>query len=156
MSISHPRGTSNSNDRGNHTSRRRRRIWLICAWGDGTRVPCAFCGVQLDVDTVTVDRIIPGILEGRYDRGNIRPSCLSCNSIEGNRLRWLLGIGADFFGRSFPDTGIHHVHRRARLSVGQTATIQYLLADGRLSQARIAREVGCSVDSVRRTERTSR
>lgn len=156
MSVSHPRGTSNSNDRGGSHSRRRRRIWLIAAWGDGTHVLCVFCGAILTEATVTVDRIIPGVLEGSYERGNIRPACLSCNSTEGNRLRWLLNTGADFFGRSFPDTGIRHLHPRKRLGPGQLATIRHLLADGRLSRTRIAREAGCSVDSVRKIERNPR
>jgi 5-methylcytosine-specific restriction endonuclease McrA len=59
-------------------------------WAPGcTQVPachCYRCGVLLSVDTVTVDRIIPGIKGGTYRRNNIRPACLGCNSSTGGRL----------------------------------------------------------------------
>jgi hypothetical protein len=153
----HTRGTSNTNSRGNSAARRERRLWLISAWGGGYSswgtVRCVFCGEWLDERTITVDRIIPGILEGGYRKGNIRPACMTCNSVEGSRLRDLLRGGADFFGRHFPDTGVKHLASRGRMQTGQLATIQFLLADGRMSQARIAREVGCSPISVRKIQR---
>lgn len=82
------RGTSNKNSRGSSYDVRRRKQWLLDTFGDGTHVDCALgCGIVLDFGTVTVDRIVPGALGGRYVQGNIRPACQSCNSIEGNRLR---------------------------------------------------------------------
>jgi hypothetical protein len=85
------RGTSNSNSRGNTAQRRARRIWLLTTFGDGYTAPCFFCDLELDCFTITADRIVPGILGGTYANHNIRPACLSCNAIEGSRLRDLMG-----------------------------------------------------------------
>lgn len=111
------RGTTNRNARGSSESRRRRRVWLVetyranvdypevpeyaeralvapgpvhfgAALGHG--VPacrCYRCGCLLTVDTVTVDRIIPGCKGGTYRRNNIRPACGTCNSETGGALR---------------------------------------------------------------------
>lgn len=103
------RGTTNGNARGSAETRRRRREWLVETWradvdkplwfgttpgygnvplGEG--IPacrCYRCGVLLTVDTVTVDRIVPGCKGGTYRRDNIRPACGSCNSITGGSVR---------------------------------------------------------------------
>lgn len=103
------RGTSNTNARGSSENRRRRRAWLVETYRadvdavviDGTQmgatahgapygVPacrCYRCGVLLTVDTVTVDRIVPGCKGGTYRRDNIRPACGPCNSETGGGLR---------------------------------------------------------------------
>lgn len=81
------RGTSNTNSRGSADSRRVRKQWLIDTYGDGYTAPCSHCRVELDFGTITVDRIVPGILGGTYVRCNIRPACMTCNSLDGNRLR---------------------------------------------------------------------
>lgn len=60
---------------------------------------CYRCGtllvfeVELDVRTLTVDRITPGCVKtaeyprgGTYVRRNIRPACLKCNSSTGGKL----------------------------------------------------------------------
>lgn len=47
---------------------------------------CYRCGRLLTVDTVTVDRIIPGCKGGTYRRNNIRPACSGCNSETGGAL----------------------------------------------------------------------
>lgn len=47
---------------------------------------CYRCGKLCTVETVTADRIIPGILGGTYRRNNIRPACGSCNSRTGGKL----------------------------------------------------------------------
>lgn len=47
---------------------------------------CYRCGVLLTVETVTVDRIIPGCQGGSYRRSNIRPSCQPCASLTGAAL----------------------------------------------------------------------
>jgi len=61
---------------------------LPVAVGDGTPAcRCYRCGVLLTVETLTVDRIIPGALGGRYVRNNIRPACAPCNSITGGGVR---------------------------------------------------------------------
>lgn len=47
---------------------------------------CYRCGCLLTVDSVTVDRIIPGCKGGTYRRNNIRPACGTCNSETGGAL----------------------------------------------------------------------
>ncbi len=109
------RGTSNGNQRGSSYERRRRREWLvetyranvdvilqtdprfpefsglvtvIVPFGHGRPAcRCYRCGCLLTVDTVTVDRIIPGCHGGTYRRNNIRPACQKCNSETGAPLR---------------------------------------------------------------------
>lgn len=107
------RGTTNGNSRGGSDARRRRREWLVqtyradvdAVWfalPDGIRFGgvfgaphgegeaacrCYRCGLLLTVETVTVDRIIPGCQGGTYKRSNIRPACLPCNSKTGATLR---------------------------------------------------------------------
>lgn len=48
---------------------------------------CYRCGCLLTVDTLTVDRIIPGCRGGTYKRSNIRPACARCNSSTGATTR---------------------------------------------------------------------
>jgi len=86
----HPRGPSNTNQRGSASSRRVRKQWLIDTYGDGVTVQCWLrcspkCLGTLDMDTITVDRIVPGADGGTYRRGNIQPACLHCNSLHGHR-----------------------------------------------------------------------
>lgn len=86
------RGTTNRNDRGNTLDRRRRREWLVDTFradrdvGGDPACRCWRCGQLLTVDTVSPDRITPGCMGGRYTRDNIRPSCVSCQSITGGHL----------------------------------------------------------------------
>lgn len=111
--MSVPRGTTNRNARGGSEDRRRRREWLVETYranqdlridqveidgqlfdhprgvwhGDGQPAcRCYRCGDLLTVDTVTVDRIVPGCKGGTYRRNNIRPACGSCNSETGGAL----------------------------------------------------------------------
>lgn len=101
------RGTTNGNARGSVTDRERRRAWLVATYradkdvlvirtGNGTEIRldtraghgqpacrCYRCGRLLTIDTVTVDRIIPGCRGGTYRRENIRPACGPCNSATG-------------------------------------------------------------------------
>lgn len=102
--------------RGSNTDRRRRREWLVATFRAdkdallddppsehlvsaadlavrevelGTCDPacrCYRCGVLLTVDTVTADRIKPGIEGGTYRRNNIRPACVRCQSVTGGLL----------------------------------------------------------------------
>jgi hypothetical protein len=81
------RGTSNTNSRGSSYSRRARKAFLLVEFGDGYTAPCHYCLIELDWFTITADRILPGILGGRYIRSNIRPACGHCNSVDGNVLR---------------------------------------------------------------------
>lgn len=50
------------------------------------KAPCYRCGLILTFDTITVDRIVPGIEGGRYIRKNIRPACAPCNCETGGQL----------------------------------------------------------------------
>lgn len=102
------RGTTNGNARGGSDERRRRREWLVETFRadvDMVIVPglpvslggsapytvpscrCYRCGTLLTVDTVTVDRVIPGCQGGTYRRSNIRPACGRCNSVTGATTR---------------------------------------------------------------------
>lgn len=47
---------------------------------------CYRCGDLLTVDSVSADRIVPGIQGGTYRRENIRPACDACQSITGALL----------------------------------------------------------------------
>ena len=82
------RGTSNANARGNAADRRARRRWLIQTYGSNRPgfCRCYRCGRLLDETTLTVDRIVPGCLGGKYVRSNIRPACSRCNSETGGAL----------------------------------------------------------------------
>ena len=102
------RGTSNGNSAGSAEDRRRRRAWLIetyeadtmVRWRFGKLVPCEpdhpdaqkacrcfRCGSLLTLETLTVDRIIPGCQGGTYRRNNIRPECSECASKRGGATR---------------------------------------------------------------------
>jgi 5-methylcytosine-specific restriction endonuclease McrA len=110
------RGTTNRNARGSAEDRRRRRAYLVETYradvvlvlDDFDNAPqpmtphlaslyykhhqiqqccrCYRCGKLLTVDTVTVDRIVPGCKGGTYRRTNIRPACSGCNSETGGAL----------------------------------------------------------------------
>lgn len=59
---------------------------MLAAFGDGITAPCAFCRRQLLYSEMTKDRYPkPGRKGGKYERGNVRPACLSCNAREGAR-----------------------------------------------------------------------
>jgi hypothetical protein len=85
------RGTTNSNRRGNASDRRARKLWLLTEYGDGVTAECSLavssdCPGTVTFETMSVDRIVPGIEGGTYARGNIRPACCPCNSLTGARL----------------------------------------------------------------------
>lgn len=85
------RGTSNKNARGNSRDRAARRAYLLRTWESDLpgHCRCYRCGMLLNNywGTLTVDRIVPGALGGRYTRDNIRPACAGCNSETGGRTR---------------------------------------------------------------------
>lgn len=49
-------------------------------------VRCFRCGLLLEESTMTIDRIEPGAMGGRYTRDNIRPCCSDCNESTGGKL----------------------------------------------------------------------
>lgn len=95
--------------RGNVTDRQRRRAWLLETYRADVDLPdmpgvhfpppdvpvgrgipacrCYRCGCLLTIETLTVDRIVPGCKGGTYRRTNIRPACSDCNSETGRALR---------------------------------------------------------------------
>lgn len=81
------RGTSNSDVRGNSTQRRKRKQAVIDRDGDGTTVKCYRCSTLLDITTVTMDRIVPGVEGGKYTVDNCRASCSACATETGNELK---------------------------------------------------------------------
>jgi hypothetical protein len=78
-----------SNGRGPAWRRRQRKQKLVDVHGDGTYVACwnvAVCGrAKLTVETVTADRIVMGVDGGTYRFDNLRPSCLNCNTTDGQK-----------------------------------------------------------------------
>lgn len=98
MRPSSRRGTTNRNVRGNAKDRLARRRWLVETFRSdvvdaseqvlvGATCRCYRCGTLLTVDTVTVDRVIPGCRGGTYRRNNIRPCCGPCNTLTGASTR---------------------------------------------------------------------
>jgi hypothetical protein len=68
-------------DRPGTPTRRRLKQGLLDQFGDGKTCPCLNCGMQLDFDTVTMDRLIPGHDNGRYVLPNLIPLDYNCNRI---------------------------------------------------------------------------
>ena len=65
--------------RGNSYDRRRRKLWLLNAFGTGRSCKCQWCGKRLTFKTLTQDRLLPGDEGGRYIKSNLVPACLKCN-----------------------------------------------------------------------------
>lgn len=89
MPHTNARGTTNKNERGNTRDRAARRAYLIKTFASDVSplwCRCYRCGVILNKNTVTVDRIVPGSKGGKYTRNNIRPSCSACASVTGGKL----------------------------------------------------------------------
>lgn len=72
--------------RGNSQDRRRRKMWMLAAFGDGEKCPCVHCGMMLSYETVEADRIIPG---GSYRRENVQPACRACNLSRSDDITWV-------------------------------------------------------------------
>ncbi len=71
--------------RGNCYDRRARKLFLLTAFGTGRSCRCVWCWKRLTFRNLTVDRIFPGYLGGRYIRSNIVPACFDCNRGRGLR-----------------------------------------------------------------------
>lgn len=67
--------------RGSSADRRRRKVWMLYIFGDGTHCDCVHCGKRLTYASMEQDRIIPG---AGYGRRNIQPSCRPCNIARGD------------------------------------------------------------------------
>jgi len=81
-------GRPGGDQRGNAAARRARKGYLLTLWGDGSTVPCIYCGHSLVSATLEADRIIAGSCGGSYRRENIIPACRSCNASRGDRSIW--------------------------------------------------------------------
>jgi len=141
------RGTTNANVRGSSTSRAARRRWLVTTYradvdlhpehgmypvplGEGTPAcRCYRCGKLLTVESVTADRIKPGCQGGTYVRTNIRPACLTCNSVTG---------GATRSARTY-------IRRKVGDRVGQVVLVEYLGIQGRNAYWRCVCDCGAEM-----------
>lgn len=95
MIASHPRGTSNTNVRGNAKQRRARKVWLLATFDTDLGPALARCALRCHRDctgtvtyeTMQVDRIVSGLAGGTYRRDNIQPACGPCNHQKGTEER---------------------------------------------------------------------
>ena len=78
--------------------RHKLKRFLLTQYGDGRAVKCFSCRTILTWETLTIDRIVPGALGGRYDRKNIRAACRECNEREGHLLSKRI-TGGEFHDR---------------------------------------------------------
>ena len=81
------RGTSNSDSRGSSYQRRKRRQAVLDRDGNGTWALCVTCPTPVDMETMRLDRVIPGFLGGTYALDNVRPQCERCSEYQGGKLR---------------------------------------------------------------------
>ncbi len=81
-----------SNIRGNSMDRKRSRLRLLAEFGDGRHCPCTYCGIKLDEQSVTRDKILTAREGGRYQHKNLVPACLGCNQSRGDvpwkKIKW--------------------------------------------------------------------
>ena len=70
-----------------HKQRKRLKVW--CNSGG----VCAYCGVPLSVDEMTLDHVLPKAKGGDSGVGNLVAACRTCNEIKGDRESGSLGFG---------------------------------------------------------------
>ena len=68
-----------ANIRGSSKDRRASRLRLLKEFGDGTTCGCVYCGVELNENTLTRDKIYTAREGGKYRHDNLVPACLACN-----------------------------------------------------------------------------
>jgi hypothetical protein len=56
-------------------------------FGDGKKAKCIFCGRLVDLSVVSPERMKPGPLDGKYERGNIAPAHEACNTKVGTKAQ---------------------------------------------------------------------
>jgi len=49
---------------------------------------CHYCGRRFAPGALTMDHVVPLVRGGRSTKGNVVPSCKSCNSEKKHRLIW--------------------------------------------------------------------
>lgn len=73
------------------SKRQKLRQWIFTTYGDGTKAPCDVCGIELDQETMTIDRFpVAGAFGGTYCHVNVRPLCFNCNQEDGREIDRLL------------------------------------------------------------------
>lgn len=56
-------------------------------FGDGKKAKCIFCGRNVSVDEVSPERMKPGPLGGKYEKGNVAPAHEACNTKMGTEAQ---------------------------------------------------------------------
>lgn len=77
------RGRSNRNERGSAAQRRVRKQAVLDRDGNGAWALCVTCPTVVDLGSMTLDRIIPGMFGGTYALDNVRPQCERCSRRQG-------------------------------------------------------------------------
>lgn len=75
--------------RGNNQDRKARKLWMLRTWDldlPAWLCRCVHCAEVQGYDSVQADRIKPG---GSYRRGNVQPSCASCNRQRSDDVTWI-------------------------------------------------------------------
>lgn len=66
----------------NSTDRHRNKEYLLRTFGDGHTVGCTFCGIRLNIDTISREKMTPA---RGYKNSNLAPSCTTCNMSHSNK-----------------------------------------------------------------------
>ena len=53
---------------------------LLLDFGDGEKAKCIFCGRPVRLKDVSPERMKPGPIGGKYERGNVAPAHVTCNT----------------------------------------------------------------------------
>lgn len=56
------------------------RSQMLNDFGDGKRAKCIICGKSVNASEISPERMKPGPMGGKYERGNIAPAHVSCNT----------------------------------------------------------------------------
>jgi len=80
------RGRSNQNERGSAAQRRIRKQAVLDRDGNGEWALCVTCPTVVDLDSMTLDRIIPGMFGGTYVLDNVQAQCERCSRRQGAYL----------------------------------------------------------------------
>lgn len=60
---------------------------MLNDFGDGTRAKCIFCRKPVRIEQVSTERMRPGPIGGKYERGNMAPAHVSCNNKHGHKAQ---------------------------------------------------------------------
>jgi hypothetical protein len=65
-----------------------KRQELLDDFGDGRTAKCIFCGRPVNLSTVSPERMKPGPIGGKYERGNVAPAHVKCNTAAGTAAQY--------------------------------------------------------------------